>query len=167
MQEKTMPASKMPVPTESVEQQCLFRWAAYSRGKMPELNLMYHVPNGGKRGKREAERFRAEGVKAGVPDICLPVARGGKHGMYIEMKRRKGGRVSGEQEAWLEALKKEGYAAVVCRGWEEAAKALTHYLSGKKEVGVDVVHGLSAGDISGLAGQRNVNGDLQQALRTE
>ena len=166
MQKGTMPVSKMPVPTESVEQQCLFRWAAYNRGKMPELNLMFHIPNGGKRGKCEAGRFRAEGVKAGVPDICLPVARGGKHGLFIEMKRRRGGRVSGEQEAWMEALGKEGYAAVVCRGWEEAAKALTRYLSGKKEVGADVVYGLSAGDVSGIAGEHD-DDDIQQALRAE
>lgn len=81
----------LPIPTESAEQQCLFRWAAYNRGRWPEMELMYHIPNGGTRSKSEAGRFRAEGVKAGVPDICLPVARGGYHGMYIEMKRRKGG----------------------------------------------------------------------------
>lgn len=68
-------APSLPVPTESVEQQCLFRWAAFQSGRFPELALLYHVPNGGSRKKAEAGRFRAEGVKAGVPDLCLPVAR--------------------------------------------------------------------------------------------
>lgn len=81
-------APSLPVPTESVEQQCLFRWAAFQSGRFPELALLYHVPNGGSRKKAEAGRFRAEGVKAGVPDLCLPVARGGFHGLYIELKRR-------------------------------------------------------------------------------
>ena len=90
MQKRTRAADVLPVPTESAEQQCLFRWAAYNRGRWPEMKMMYHIPNGGTRSKSEAGRFRAEGVKAGVPDICLPVARGGYHGMYIEMKRRKG-----------------------------------------------------------------------------
>lgn len=54
----------LPVPTESVEQQCLFRWAAFQSGRFPELALLYHVPNGGSRKKAEAGRFRAEGVKA-------------------------------------------------------------------------------------------------------
>lgn len=63
----------MPPPTEDVEQMCLFRWADAQSGKYPELSLMYHVPNGGKRGKAEAARFRAMGVKSGVPDIFLPV----------------------------------------------------------------------------------------------
>lgn len=78
-------APSLPVPTESVEQQCLFRWAAFQSGRFPELALLYHVPNGGSRKKAEAGRFRAEGVKAGVPDLCLPVARGGFHGLYIRV----------------------------------------------------------------------------------
>lgn len=76
MQKRRTAADVLPVPTESVEQISLFRWANYSRGRYPELALLHHIPNGGTRSKSEAGRFRAEGVKAGVPDICLPVARG-------------------------------------------------------------------------------------------
>lgn len=121
----------LAVPSESVEQQCLFRWAAYQRGKYPELDLMYHIPNGGKRGKVEAIHFKAEGVKAGVPDICLPVPRGGWHGLYIELKRREGGRVSPEQTKWLEDLMRQGYYTAICRGWEDAQRVILAYL-GKK-----------------------------------
>ena len=78
-----MRANKLPVPTEAQEQMTLFSWAAMQSGKYPELNLLYHVPNGGSRHKAEAGRLRAEGVKAGVPDLCLPVARGQYHGLYI------------------------------------------------------------------------------------
>lgn len=116
------------VPTESQEQQCLFRWAAYQSAFLPELDMLYHVPNGGSRRKSEAGRFRAEGVKAGVPDLCLPVARGGYHGMYIELKRQKGGRTSPEQERWMKALKEQGYFVVLCEGWEAAAKLIMFYL---------------------------------------
>lgn len=90
-----MQKNKMPVPTEAQEQMTLFSWAAMQSGKYPELNLLYHVPNGGSRHKAEAGRLRAEGVKAGVPDLCLPVARGQYHGLYIELKRQRGGRTSG------------------------------------------------------------------------
>jgi len=117
-----------PVPTESAEQLCLFRWAAYQSGAYPELDLLYHVPNGGSRRKSEAGRFKAEGVKAGVPDICLPVARNGLHGLYIELKRKKGGRTSKEQEQWIRWLDGQGYLAVVCKGWEEAANLIERYL---------------------------------------
>jgi len=116
------------VPTEDAEQMALFHWAALERGRYPELAMLFHIPNGGSRGKAEAGRFRAMGVKAGVPDLCLPIARAGKHGLYIELKRSKGGRVSEEQAAWITELRARGYAAEVCRGWEEAARVIEAYL---------------------------------------
>lgn len=116
-----MRANKLPVPTEAQEQMTLFSWAAMQSGKYPELNLLYHVPNGGSRHKAEAGRLRAEGVKAGVPDLCLPVARGQYHGLYIELKRQRGGRTSDHQSEWLDALSAQGYKAALCYGWEQAA----------------------------------------------
>ena len=118
-------------PSEGVEQATLFSWAKMQEYRWPELRLLHHIPNGGSRGKVEAAHFKAEGVKAGVPDLFLPVARGPYHGLFIEMKRRKGGRVSEEQKAWISALKAQGYRAEVCHGWEEAADLITDYLEGR------------------------------------
>ena len=116
------------VPTEDAEQMALFRWAELQAGKYPELRLLFHIPNGGSRGKAEAGRFRAMGVKAGVPDLCLPIAKAGYHGLYIELKRTKGGRVSPEQTGWLDDLRKRGYVAAVCKGWEDAARVIEWYI---------------------------------------
>lgn len=116
------------VSSESEEQEILFQWAQMRRGMYPELDMMFHIPNGGSRGKAEAGRFKAEGVKAGVPDICLPVARGEYHGLYIELKRLKGGKVSDEQKDWIRRLDEQGYAAVVCYGWMAAAELIGKYL---------------------------------------
>lgn len=96
---------------------------------------MFHIPNGGKRGKVEAIRFKAEGVKAGVPDICLPVPRGEWHGLYIELKRREGGRVSQDQVDWMEALMRQGYYTAICRGSEDAQRVILAYLGAKGGVG--------------------------------
>ena len=130
-------AQRAPVPTESVEQQLLFRWARFYVSKYPELALLYHIPNGGSRRKSEAGRFKAEGVKAGVPDLFLPAARENFNGLYIEMKRKAGGRVSADQKVWIDALSKQGYAVRVCLGWEDAARTLEKYLQlgefGKKQ----------------------------------
>lgn len=123
-----MPSKANYTPTEGMEQAKLFSWAHMQTYFYPELDLMFHVPNGGSRGKAEAGRFRAEGVKAGVPDICLPVPRGQYHGLFIEMKRQQGGRVSPEQKAWLDKLQGQGYLATVCRGWEEASNIILAYL---------------------------------------
>lgn len=114
---------------EEVEQTHLFIWARYASGKYPELDLMHHIPNGGFRNKSEATRLKAQGVKSGVPDICFPVARGKYHGMYIELKREQGSTTSKNQKAWIEELTKQGYYAVICKGWEKAMEQITYYLN--------------------------------------
>ena len=119
-----------PLPTESQEQTCLFRWAQMQQGRWPELRLLYHIPNGGSRHQLEAAHLKQQGVRAGVPDLCLPVARDGCHGLYVEMKRLRGGRVSPEQVAWMEALQAEGYMVAVCQGWEMASEVILRYLKG-------------------------------------
>lgn len=59
---------------ESGHQEALFSWAGYQLGRMPELEYLHHVPNGGKRDKNTAIALKRQGVKAGVPDIVLPAA---------------------------------------------------------------------------------------------
>ena len=120
---------KTQVPTEAEEQAALFEWAEVAKRDHPELALMYHVPNGGSRNKIEAARLKAQGVKPGVPDICLPVPRGKYHGLYIELKRRKGGKISNAQKLWLTALAGQGYKAYVCFGCDEAKKVILAYLN--------------------------------------
>ena len=116
------------IPTEAQEQKDLFRWAELMSKRYPELELLFHIPNGGSRHIVEAANLKAQGVRAGVPDIFLPVARLGYHGMFIEMKRRKGGRLSEAQKEWICVLERNGYFAIVCAGWEEAVEAIESYL---------------------------------------
>jgi len=116
------------LPTEAQEQEALFAWAEWQLGKHPELALLHHIPNGGSRHPAEARRLKAQGVKPGVPDLCLPVARGGYHGLYIELKRSGGGRLSNDQREWLASLSDAGYLAVVAHGYEEAERVLAGYL---------------------------------------
>ena len=113
--------------TESQEQKALFQWAGYAEQQYPELKLLHHIPNGGKRDSRTAVNLKREGVKAGVPDICLPVARGQYHGLYIELKAGKN-KTTTKQKEWLNALNQEGYATKVCYGWSEARETIEKYL---------------------------------------
>lgn len=115
--------------SEAQEQTYLFNWIAFARNKTPELDLLYHVPNGGSRDKREAARLKAQGVRAGVPDLCLPVPTSMYHGLYIELKFGRN-KPSEEQVKWLEALKRQGYKTAVCYGWEEAKDTILNYLQG-------------------------------------
>lgn len=117
------------VPTEDEEQIAVMSWAALMEGRYPELRLLHHIPNGGKRGKREAAIFKAMGVKAGVPDLFLPCAREGYHGLYVEMKALDG-RPSKTQLEMLKALSGQGYRCVVCHGAGEARRVIEDYLRG-------------------------------------
>lgn len=121
-----------PAPLESNEQQTLVAWARCMEGRWPELRMLYHIPNEGKRSQRTGARLKAEGLKSGVPDICLPVARGGHHGLYIELKRRKDSKVTKEQLEWIADLVAQGYVAAVCRGCDEAISLITRYLTGRE-----------------------------------
>lgn len=111
--------------TEHSHQVALFAWCAISN--ILELRLLFAIPNGEQRTAVTGARLKAAGVKAGIPDIFLPVARNGFHGLWIELKIHKGV-VSEKQHEWLDLLSKQGYATRVCFGWEEARNALLEYL---------------------------------------
>jgi hypothetical protein len=113
---------------EHAEQAAVIAWAAYQRRRYPELELLYAIPNGNWRHKATAGKLKAEGVRRGVPDLCLPVPRGPYHGLYLELKRKGGGKLSRSQHEWLERLAAQGYRAAVAKGAEEAIRELEHYL---------------------------------------
>lgn len=112
--------------TEGEAQTTLFQWAAY----YPELKYMFAVPNGGSRNSIEAHNLKLQGVKSGVPDICLPLPKGKYHGLYIELKVEKN-KTSKNQDEWLKYLVTVGYKAAVCYGFDEAQKTILEYLKEK------------------------------------
>jgi hypothetical protein len=113
--------------SEHDEQKALFEWAAWLTPSYPELRLLHAIPNGGYRMVWTGVRLKEEGVRRGVPDVCLPVARQGKHGLFIELKAQRG-KVRDEQKEWLAALNEQGYLAVVCWGADEAIATIKDYL---------------------------------------
>ena len=115
--------------SEHDEQVKLFQWARMSEGRWPELALLHAIPNGGKRHVAVARKLKAEGVKAGVPDICLPVGRSGWNALYIELKHGRN-KATQEQQMWLWALTQEGNRAEVAYEFEGARALLEEYLGG-------------------------------------
>lgn len=116
--------------TEAQHQENVMKWSQqpHIRLQWPELALLFHIPNGGKRDSVEAKHLKQQGVKAGVPDLFLPVPSGKYHGLFIEMKADKG-RASEAQKWWIERMNDAGYYAQVCHGWEAAVDLLERYLS--------------------------------------
>ena len=117
--------------SEDSHQIALMCWCnlAETKIKYPQLKWLFHVPNGGARDKREGAKFKAMGVKRGIPDLHLVWAVGNYSGLVIELKNDKGV-VSVEQSEWLAHYHSQGYISVVCYGWIAARDAIINYLEG-------------------------------------
>lgn len=124
------PESLAKAGSEHAHQCALFCWAALKeqQDRWPELDLMFAIPNGGERNPKVAAQLKAEGVKSGVLDIFLPVARGGFHGLFIEMKI-KGNKASDNQCMFASNVNYQGYQIALCYSWLEAVAALETYLA--------------------------------------
>lgn len=114
--------------TEAQHQHNVIAWSELHMGEYPELALLHHIPNGGTRDAVEGKHLKGQGVKPGVPDLHLPVARGSYHSLYLEMKT-EAGQPTREQKWWIEQLNKQGQFAEICHGWESAVRVLEWYLS--------------------------------------
>jgi len=115
---------------EHIIQSKLIEWTEdpMIRLRWPELYLLYSIPNGGYRiSKGMGIALKKEGLKAGMPDLHLPVARGKFHSLYIEMKTPKGP-VRKVQKKMHRELRAQGNAVVVCRSANSAANVLVNYL---------------------------------------
>ena len=89
------------------------------------------TPNGGVRNRATAGKLRAEGVSSGFPDITVFPSRPDLPILFIEMKRRAGGRLRPEQRDWLEYLNSlaetgaHRLKATVANGFDEAREYIT------------------------------------------
>ncbi len=114
------------VPLERDEQAAVIAWA----DSHPEAWVLYANVNGQYRPGQRPE----PGMRPGIPDLFLPLPRGGAHGLFIELKRSNGkpSDVRDDQKFWIETLLNRGYWAVVCNGADEAIAEIECYLQGGK-----------------------------------
>lgn len=117
----------MSIPTEHQEQCAVIQY--FDLKYKEHRGRLFAIPNGSYKSRTAASSFKREGLRAGVPDLMLPVARGGYHGLFIEMKRTKGSVTSKEQKSWHKYLNGQGYLCVVCKGFEEAKAVIECYLA--------------------------------------
>jgi hypothetical protein len=106
------------LPTEHEEQRELVRWFRQTYKGV----RIFAIPNGGQRSRATAGRLKAEGVSAGVPDLFIPA-----WGLWIEMKRQKGGVVSSEQKDWINYLQSVNHVCIVGKGAEAAKAAISDF----------------------------------------
>lgn len=158
---------------ETTEQITLFNWAENNKHILPCLSLMYHIPNEGKR--TNGAVLKAMGLKSGVPDVCLPVPSHNFNGLYLEMKYGQN-KPTKDQEAFMAALRQQGYKTAVCYGADEAKAEIMDYLQDPDKMPLSKclnAHGLtgvvtacqwrgicSAGSLAGIV--RNTNQQRQK-----
>jgi hypothetical protein len=149
--------AKQNAPTEHEEAVALMQWVKLMTPKIPELDLLFAIPNGGARNVIVAKKLKAEGVKAGIPDYFLPVPKFKKikehkyvkdptngnwlhsivpinvieiPGLFLELKRSNGvpSNVSKAQKERMKLFEEQGYKCVIAYGWLHASKVLLDYL---------------------------------------
>lgn len=108
------------LPSEHQEQTGFVRWF---RSRWPHV-LIFAIPNGGKRSMSTAKNLKLEGVVPGVPDLFIPA-----WGIWIEMKRQKGGRLSADQEEMISYMESCGHHVIVGYGATDASDKLLSLLN--------------------------------------
>lgn len=79
--------------------------------------------------------MKQSGLKKGVADLFLPVPKRAPDGsivscgLFIEMKKKRFGVLSAEQEAFLQQMRKNGYEAVCAAGADEAISIIKRYIA--------------------------------------
>lgn len=98
------------------------------------LSRLHAIHNQGHGDAIRGARAKAEGVRAGVPDVFLPVRKRNYAGLYVELKQQKyrtakDGGLKKEQIYWIDYLRNAGYRVEVAYGWREAAQHIQNYLT--------------------------------------
>lgn len=134
--------------SEHDEQVTVVQWAELQTGKYPDLELLFAIPNGGGRGKPFIDKggnkrppllaikLKREGLKSGVPDLMLPVAKQGFHGLFIEMKDKNSpsAKLSDKQLRYQQLLLERNYMVRTCWDAGEGIQCLINYLNLKERV---------------------------------
>lgn len=121
-------------PTEYQDQVVVFSWARLHEHREPRLKLLHASLAGVRLPIGLAKKVKAAGNRAGVPDIALPVSRVDDEGLrqfsglYLELKRAHGGRLSVDQLWWIDQLQSQRFCCRVAKGAREAIDYIKWYL---------------------------------------
>lgn len=113
---------------EDAEQRALMEWATLVQvGDHTLQEILVHVPNGGGRSRVEGAVLKAMGVKAGIPDILLPMRTNAYGAGWWELKAGRN-KPSDSQLRWHAMLRSFGHYVQTYWHWHEAANDILRYL---------------------------------------
>lgn len=93
------------------------------------IDVAHHSPNGGTSSFRQKAKFKKMGTLNGMCDLQFFIPRGGYHGLFVELKRERGGVVSQSQKDVMAMLDRQGYKTVVTRGLQASVEAIEEYMA--------------------------------------
>jgi hypothetical protein len=132
--EKRTPTLKS-TPTERQEHDKVVSWARLmvETGQEPRLRFLRSGFEGIRLTMGVRMQVKRQSIATGCPDLFLAVpmwyaTRDPSHGLFVELKRLKGGTVSSEQAIMIGDLQSFGYKAIVCRGADHAISEIKRYL---------------------------------------
>lgn len=127
-----MQAKDLSMSSEQEEQETLFEWINWMAPHEPALAAAIHIPNEGKRSRAAGAALKRAGLRLGAPDVFIPCPAGPYHGLFIEMKYGKN-KPTAKQMRYLDTVATSGYKTAVCYSADRAIRAITEYLSLRKE----------------------------------
>lgn len=89
--------------------------------------LYFHTPNGGFRMKKQAKQFKAQGVRAGIPDVMILKGVGEYHGFAAELKVGRNKPTERQAEV-IKQMKQEGWFVVVSYSLDQFAREFSGYM---------------------------------------
>jgi hypothetical protein len=115
-----------------IQKSCRRWWDSVCQDHGLDKRVLYAVPNGATLGDKytaaiRGQILRDEGLRAKYPDLNFDVARGGFHGLRIEMKRPGEDADDGQKE-YHEIIRAQGYRVVVCHSLQAFMCAVCDYL---------------------------------------
>lgn len=123
------------LPSEYQEQAAVVEWwGVWAHTVGYDERLLFAIPNGahlaGNPQQRaiQVRKLKSSGMRPGMMDLMLAVPTPLFPGMFIEMKRKRGGKVSEEQSSMTTLFRGIGYNVIVALGADEAIHAIKAYL---------------------------------------
>lgn len=110
------------IPTEAQEQEEFIKWF---KKRYPSVFIFSHIDGatlGGKNKYGMINSLKRQGWTSGIPDLQIP-----EWGVWIEMKKTVGGRLSDVQKKTIAELQKAGQMVFVCYGSQAAKEAILNY----------------------------------------
>jgi hypothetical protein len=133
-------AVRLPVPCEQEECENLIKWAQTLRWRgRPIAEVLIHIPNGAYLGSDPKTRaitmgkLIAIGVRPGVFDYLLAVPTAEHPGLWLEMKRTRGGEVSADQKSFRRLMTALGWRCEIAKGWTAASRIIEEHLAAARK----------------------------------